>query len=142
MIKDILSAVPIVGDIIKQIIPDKNEQNAALARLDELSTSGAINVQLGQLAVNKEEAKHPSIFVSGWRPFIGWTCGTALFYNYIIYNTLLWIVALSGSDVVVPDAIDMAELWPVLGGILGLGAMRTAEKIKKVARNKWSRTEK
>ena len=141
MIKDILSAVPIVGDIIKQVIPDKNAQNAALATLDQLSTSGAINVQLGQLAVNKTEAKHPSIWVSGWRPAIGWCCGTALFYNYIIYNILLWVVALSDADIVVPDAIDMAELWPVLGGILGLGAMRTVEKIKKVARSKWSKTE-
>ena len=83
---------------------------------------------LKQLEINKEEAKHPSIFVSGWRPFIGWTCGISLCYNFILYPTMaIFIDNL--------PQLDTSQLTTVLFAMLGLGAYRTYEKTKDIARN-------
>lgn len=81
-----------------------------------------------QLAVNAIESKHRSIFVAGWRPFIGWVCGFALAYQYLLHPIIAWIVTIAMETPVYPPAIDMAVMMPVLLGMLGLGAMRTTEK--------------
>ena len=73
------------------------------------------------------------MFVAGWRPFIGWTCGAALAYTYVVQPLLIFILAQSGYLVEMP-ALDIAGLMPVLMGILGLGGMRSYEKVKGVAR--------
>jgi hypothetical protein len=88
---------------------------------------------LGQIAINKEEAKNPSLFVSGWRPFIGWVCGFALLYHYILDRLIEWGVALSDSTVTAPT-FDLGDLILILGGLLGLGGLRTFERYKGVAR--------
>ena len=106
----------------------KNELEVALhtKQLDGVQAidKGVIAAQLGQLQINKMEAQHKSIFVSGWRPFIGWICGFALAYN-VIFSPILSI----WYDM--PD-VDPSLLYPVLLGMLGLGAMRTGEKIQGV----------
>ena len=86
-----------------------------------------------QLEINKTEAAHPSLFVSGWRPATGWVCVFGMAFNFILTPFTNMALELSGSSVVVP-MIDMEMLLPVLLGMLGLGAMRTVEKIKKVER--------
>ena len=86
---------------------------------------GVIAAQLGQLEINKVEAAHKSLFVAGWRPFIGWVCGLALAYNVIITPMLVGL----GYEMPV---VDPSLLYPVLLGMLGLGAMRTGEKINGV----------
>ena len=106
----------------------KNELEVALhtKQLDGVQAidKGVIAAQLGQLQINKMEAQHKSIFVSGWRPFIGWICGFALAYNVIFSPILsIWYK--------MPD-VDPSLLYPVLLGMLGLGAMRTGEKIQGV----------
>lgn len=78
-----------------------------------------------QSEINKMEAQHRSIFVAGWRPFIGWICGIALAYNFIIRDVIAWIY----PDVM-PPAIQMDQLITILLGMLGLGGLRTFEKIK------------
>ena len=83
--------------------------------------------------INKTEAAHPSLFVSGWRPATGWVCVFGMAFNFILTPFTNMALELSGSSVVVP-MIDMEMLLPVLLGMLGLGAMRTVEKIKKVER--------
>jgi TM2 domain-containing membrane protein YozV len=115
--------------IDKLFTTDEERQNAKL-RLLELQQKG----QLAQLAVNAVEAKHENIFVAGWRPFIGWVCGFAFAYNFIIqplFVFLIWaLTTFYGVEFPIanlPD-LDMASLLAVLGGILGLGTLRTYEK--------------
>jgi len=78
-----------------------------------------------QSEINKVEAQHRNIFVSGWRPFIGWVCGVALAYNFVLRDLLIWFL---GQDSV-PPALQMEHLMTVLIGMLGLGGMRTFEKL-------------
>lgn len=78
-----------------------------------------------QSEINKMEAQHRSIFVAGWRPFIGWICGVALLYNFIIRDVIAWV-----SPDAMPPAIQMDQLITILLGMLGLGGLRTFEKIK------------
>ena len=78
-----------------------------------------------QSEINKMEAQHRSVFVAGWRPFIGWICGLALAYNFIIRDIIAWV-----SPDAIPPAIQMDQLITILLGMLGLGGLRTFEKIK------------
>lgn len=79
-----------------------------------------------QAKINEIEAGHRTVFVAGWRPFIGWVCGIALAYNFVIRDLFIW--ALKPQDV--PPALQMEHLMTVLLGMLGLGGLRTYEKIK------------
>jgi hypothetical protein len=79
-----------------------------------------------QSEINKVEAQHRTIFVAGWRPFIGWVCGVALAYNFVLRDLLIWFL---GQEQV-PPALQMEHLMTVLVGMLGLGGMRTFEKLK------------
>lgn len=79
-----------------------------------------------QSEINKVEAQHRTIFVAGWRPFIGWVCGVALAYNFVLRDLLIWFL---GQEQV-PPALQMEHLMTVLIGMLGLGGMRTFEKLK------------
>jgi len=88
----------------------------------------------GQLQINAKEAEHGSIFVAGWRPAIGWICGIALGWNYILQPILSWAVFAYGLDLAAAPALDTAELTTILLGMLGLGGLRTYEKRLGVAR--------
>jgi hypothetical protein len=83
-----------------------------------------------QTKINEAEAMHRSVFVAGWRPFIGWICGIAMAYNFILRDLIIFAM---GKDFV-PPALQMDHLMTVLMGILGLGAFRTYEKIKNVSK--------
>jgi hypothetical protein len=85
------------------------------------------------MAVNQTEAAHPSVFVSGWRPFIGWVCGAACAWNWIGLPIAKLGAAFAGVTITLAPA-DLTEMMPVLMGMLGLGALRTYEKTKRVAR--------
>jgi hypothetical protein len=87
-----------------------------------------------QLAVNLAEAAHRSVFVAGWRPFIGWVCGAALAYNFIFRDLLVWALATWTPAAPIPPALQMDQLMTVLLGLLGLGTLRTVEKIGGVSR--------
>lgn len=86
----------------------------------------------GQMAINLEEAKHKSIFVSGWRPYIGWICGSGLAYHFILNPLIMWIMATVASGVVPPPTLDIKDLIAILLAMLGLAGMRTREKEKGV----------
>ena len=83
-----------------------------------------------QTKINEVEAKHRSVFVAGWRPFIGWVCGLALAYNFIIRDLFIWVI----DPEIVPPALQMEHLMTVLFGMLGLGGLSTYEKLKDKAR--------
>jgi hypothetical protein len=123
----VTAAIDLAGDIIGRIWPDKSEQEKA-----ELSLVVA-TVQ-GQLAVNAAEAAHPSIFVSGWRPAIGWVCGGACAWNWIGLPIVQAGCAIAGYEIAL-DQADLTEMLPILIGMLGLGGLRTYEKVTGVARS-------
>lgn len=83
-----------------------------------------------QTKINEIEAQHRTIFVAGWRPFIGWICGIALMYNFVIRDLFIWVVKPES----IPPALQMEHLMTVLLGMLGLGGLRTFEKIKDKSR--------
>lgn len=87
-----------------------------------------------QADVNKVEAASPSVWVSGWRPGIGWVCGSALAFQFVLGPLMTWVAALAGHPIVVPK-LDMGDLITLLLGMLGLGSMRTAEKIKGIGKD-------
>ena len=91
-------------------------------------------LDLAQIEVNKVEAAHPSTFVSGWRPSIGWICSASLGMEFIIRPLAQWGINLSGGIVTLPS-LDTGQLYPILMGLLGLGTLRTYEKFKHVSRS-------
>ena len=133
-----LIAGPIIG-IVNKLIPDKAAAAAATAKLQELAAQGALTEELTQLTaittaqsdVDKVEAASSSVFIAGWRPFIGWTCGAALVLDFVAGPLATWFAALAGHSIAFPQ-LDMDTLMPLLTGMLGMGTLRTVEKIKGV----------
>lgn len=140
-IDDAVSAVStIVGKVIDRAWPDPTEAAKAKLAMAQLQASGELaqlaaetDLVKGQLAVNTAEASNASVFVSGWRPFIGWVCGVALLTTFLFAPFATWGAALFGKTVVFPP-LDMGTLMTLLLGMLGLAGARTAEKISGVAR--------
>ena len=123
----ITSLIGPVSGLLDKFIEDKDKRAALAHEISTMAERHAQELAKGQLEVNKVEAAHKSLFVSGWRPAVGWCCCLAL-----LYNTLL--APIMGIWFVVPE-VDASLLTPVLMGMLGLGAMRTVEKTQSVARN-------
>ena len=120
------------SNLIERWIPDKAAQ--AKAEMDLLKMAGEQDFQstIKQIEVNIQEAQHQSIFVAGWRPFVGWICGLGLAYQAILHNLIEWLSGIYGFPV--PPAPDSDVLIYVLGGLLGLGALRTYEKNAKLSK--------
>ena len=89
-------------------------------------------INKAQIEVNKIEAGQTNVFVSGWRPFIGWTCGIALCYHFVLQPFLMFILSSTGNPMELP-VFHMETLTTVLMGMLGLGGLRTYEKVKRSA---------
>ena len=121
--------IPAVTGLLNKFIPDADERQKLAHEIATMSQKMAHESALLQIEVNKEEAKHRSSFVAGWRPFIGWTCGLALAYHFILQPILTLILAISGITIDLP-VFDMSSLMTVLMGMLGLGGLRTYEKVK------------
>jgi hypothetical protein len=130
-----LELVPAISALLDRIIPDPlareraklelmNADNAQM--LQELQL--ALEADKSQTAINAAEAENPNLFVSGWRPFIGWVCGVAFAYHFVMQPLLAFAIANAGGDVKLP-AFQMEELSTVLMGLLGLGGLRTIEKV-------------
>lgn len=113
--------------VIGKIWPDKTEAEKA-------QLAAALAIVQGQLDTNKVEASNPSVFVSGWRPAIGWICGLALAYTYVIYPLLLWATSVWAPHIKPPLLGNDGMLYELLLGMLGLGGLRTFEKVKGVSR--------
>ena len=120
---------PVTG-LLDKFIPDADEKARIAHELATMSEKHAHELAKGQLAVNKEEAKSKNIFVAGWRPFIGWTCGVALLAHFLVFPTADVITAHLGIPPVAYPAFDMDSLMTILLGMLGLGGMRSFEKAK------------
>ena len=101
-----------------------------------MSERHAQELAKGQLEINKAEAAHKSLFVAGWRPFVGWTCGVALAWHFVGQPLAVFGIAVAGVDTPDLPVFEMESLLTVLLGMLGLGGLRTFEKTKSIAREK------
>lgn len=131
-----LELIPALSQLLDRIIPDPQARERAKLALANAENAQALQqLQLalaadqGQMQINQAEAASPSLFVAGWRPFIGWVCGVAFCYHFILQPLLAFLIANAGGSVILP-AFQMQELSTVLMGMLGLGGLRTLEKIK------------
>ena len=125
---------PVAG-LLDKFIEDKDQKNAIAFELSTMAEKHAQELAKAQLAVNKQEAAHKSLFVAGWRPAVGWVCVLGMASNFMVIPLANFALALAESTVVVP-VLDLSQMMPVLMGMLGLGAMRTMEKTKGVQREK------
>lgn len=115
-----------LGKVIDDLFTSDEEKLQAKQALEKLSQAE----RLGQLRINVAEAQHRSLWVAGWRPFIGWVCGGAMAYNFILRDLIAWAFMNLGAQLSVPPELQLDQLFVVLMGLLGLGGMRTVEKVK------------
>jgi len=126
---DPVSAIFEVGSkVLDRILPDPAQQAAAKLELMKLQQNGELAQITGQMDINKVEAASSSLFVSGWRPAIGWICGAGFAVQFVIGPLAEWGSALYGHPVKFP-VMDTGTMMPLLLGMLGLGGLRTAEKL-------------
>lgn len=132
----ITETASLLHGILNRVLPEKMSEETGAKLQQELTTAlvqGDLAKTLAQLAVNTEEAKSEKLFVSGWRPAVGWVCAAAFGYSFVLQPFLVFgLTALKWEAPPLP-ALDMGPLMAVLGGILGLGGLRTVEKVKGVA---------
>jgi hypothetical protein len=124
---------PITG-LLDKFIEDKDQKAKLAHELATMSERHAQEIAKGQIEVNKQEAASRSAFVAGWRPFIGWTCGIALAWHFVLLPVTYFLVVLSGEDIPPLPTFDMDSLMTILLGMLGLGGLRTFEKFKGVSK--------
>ena len=125
---------PVAG-LLDKFIEDKDQKNLLAHKIATLAEKQAHESAMAQVDVNKTEAAHRSIFVAGWRPFIGWVCGFALAYHFLLYPLLTFIltIAYKGQQIELP-VFDIESLSTILLGMLGLGGLRTYEKRKGISK--------
>ena len=120
------------GKLIDRLFPDPAKKAEASLALLKLQQEGALAEMVAQTNINLEEAKNPKLFVSGWRPFVGWVCGSGLAIQFVARPFAVWGSTLLGHPTDFPT-LDASTLLTCLGGLLGLGGLRTYEKINGVA---------
>ena len=136
MVAPIIGALagPLMG-LIDDLFTSDEERAEAKVKLLEMEQNG----ELAQIAVNMQEAKSENVFISGWRPAVGWTCTAAFAYAFVLQPFAAFIALVSGMDpallAALPD-LDIGSMMPVLLGMLGLGAMRTYEKKSNTNKNR------
>lgn len=129
-----------LGTALDRLVPDINERREVNDAIRTHAVEAATKALEGQLAINLKEAEHPSLFVSGWRPAIGWICGLSLLWHTFLAPlivTLAGVFGVDGLDSLLKPPSEL--LTTVLLGLLGLGGLRTVEKYSGVARSRWGR---
>ncbi|HAK92466.1 3TM-type holin [Massilia timonae] len=130
--------IPVLGNVFDRLFPDPAAAADAKVKVMEMAQRGELahldadlKMATGQMEVNKAEAQHQSIFVAGWRPAIGWVCAAAFAFKFVVGPTAAVLMAVAGHPITLPE-FDFSEMSTILLGMLGLGTLRTVEKIKKV----------
>ena len=128
--------IPVIGTVLEKVLPDPQASAEAKIKLMELAQKGELAVldaetkmALGQIEVNKVEAG-TDMFRGGWRPATGWACVFGLVYQFLLQPLLPWLVSVCGGSVPPLPPIDNETLMVLLTGMLGLGGLRTFERIK------------
>ncbi len=114
-----------VGNVLDKLFTSDEEELSKKILLAKLAQEPGI----AQVELNKVEAQHRSLFVAGWRPFVGWICGLALLYNFIIRDIISYILITNYPETILPPELAMTHLMTVLMGMLGMGGLRTIEKL-------------
>ena len=130
----ITSLIGPVSGILDKVIEDKDQKAKLAHEVATMAQRHAQELAKGQLDINKAEAQSRNIFVAGWRSFIGWTCGLAMFWHFVGVPITLFFVSWFAVDIPELPQFDMNSLMTVLLGMLGLGGLRTFEKFKKVSK--------
>ena len=123
------SVVGIAGKVLDKFIQDKDLK----AKLQHEMDMQLHNANLAQIDVNKAEAASGSIFKGGWRPFVGWVCGVAMLYHFLLQPIIVFTLSAAGITVDLPE-FDMGSLMTILMGLLGLGGLRSFEKHKGITK--------
>ena len=113
-------------DIVGRFFPNEDEKRKAEAEFLKMAMDGELKQVIAQLQINAQEAAHPSIWVSGWRPGFGWVGGAGFGYAVLLQPLLAWLAAVKGWPI--PPTLDTDLLLTVAGGMLGIGGLRTYEK--------------
>lgn len=124
---------PVTG-LLDKFIEDKDQKNKLAHEIATMAEKQMHEANIGQIEINKEEAKHRSIFVAGWRPFLGWGLAFAMIWHFVFAPMIIFGFSYAGMAAPELPAFDMDSLMTVLLGMLGLGGLRTVEKIKKVTK--------
>ena len=124
---------PVTG-LLDKFIEDKDQKAQLAHELATMADRHAQELAIAQIEVNKAEAASGSIFKGGWRPFIGWVCGSAFAYHFVLQPVIVFAVLTAGVDLPPLPEFDMASLMTVMMGMLGLGGLRTYEKQKGIAK--------
>ena len=125
------SIVGVAGKVLNKFVADKDLK----VKLEHELKTAFHAANLAQIDLNKQEAAHQSMFVAGWRPFVGWTCGIALAYHFLIAPLLSFVLVLYDINTPMPE-FEFSQLSTILMGMLGLGGLRSYEKMKGVQRDK------
>ena len=126
--------LPIIGDVLGRFLPEDKEAAArAKQEIEQQLTTHLAQIDLAQLEINKAEASHRSIFVAGWRPFVGWTAGLSLALTYVLFPLVQFGFNMYGMRVEVPD-VGAGAMMPIITAMLGFGGLRTFEKMKGLAK--------
>ena len=134
MIPAILTAlVPALGTLVDRLIPDKAAAQRAKDDMEAALVKAANEAALAQVEVNKIEAGHSSVFVAGWRPAIGWVCAAGLAWAFVLAPVASWGLVISGVKAELPG-IQTDYLLELVVAMLGMGGLRTFEKMRGVAR--------
>ena len=123
-----------VSNILDKVVEDKDQKAKLAHEIATMAERHAQELARGQIETNKEEAKSRNIFIAGWRPFVGWTCGLALFWHFLGLPVTLFVTGWFDLQHPPLPEFDMQSLMTVLLGMLGLGGMRTFEKFKGVSK--------
>ena len=119
--------------LLDKFIEDKDQKAALAHEISTMAERHAQELAKGQIEVNKMEAASSSMFVAGWRPAVGWICALGFASNFILIPMANFVLSLASIDVQI-GMIDTTQMTPVLMGMLGLGTLRTVEKVRKVSR--------
>jgi Protein of unknown function (DUF3154). len=123
---------PVTG-LLDKFIEDKDQRAQLAHDLATMAERHAQELAVSQIEVNKAEAASGSVFKGGWRPFIGWVCGSAFAYHFVLQPVIVFVVVAAGVKLPPLPEFDMASLMTVMMGMLGLGGLRTYEKQKGIA---------
>lgn len=131
MIQELIAPIT---SLVSKFVEDKDQAAKLAHEIATMAQKHAHEIAMAQIEVNKTEAASNSIFKGGWRPFIGWTCGVAFSYHFVLQPLLIFVLVSLGNPVPELPVFDMASLMTVLMGLLGLGGLRTFEKYKGITK--------
>jgi roadblock/LC7 domain-containing protein len=129
----VTALLPALGTLVDRLIPDRAAAEKAKAEMEAELIRASNEAALAQVEVNKIEAGHSSVFVAGWRPSIGWVCAAGLAWAFVVAPVASWALLMLGIKAELP-AIQFDHLFELVLAMLGIGGLRTFEKLRGVAR--------